>query len=244
MNNDTGIFAPTDIMETIYEAGQIAIKADTGTQSIVLVHGPSGIGKTMAARSASAKTNGIYLKIRKTDTQLSMLTRLAERSRVLKLAKSTTGLVSQLIETLIVSRRALFLDEFDFCKDDDMICAIKDIYDDALMPVILIGETALPARLAGIERFHNRIAATIAAEPMSINDGRLLRNQYCKGVSISDDLIDYITEQCSGCGRRIVNNIGAVVRLSVEQLEGAAIDRKTWGARPISTGALPSGRFQ
>lgn len=244
MSNDTGIFAPTSNMAIIFGAAQIAIKAKLGTQSIVVVHGPSGIGKTIAVRSARAKVNGIYLKIRKSDTQLSMLTRLAWRSGVLKPAKSSTGLVDQIIDALMISRRPLFVDEFDFCKDDDMICAIKDIYDEAEMPLILIGEEAIPARLAGIERFHNRIAATIAAQPVSIEDGRLLRNQYCEGVKIADDLIDFITEACGGCARRIVNNIGAVVRLSIEELEGAAVDRKTWGPRHLETGAVPSGRFQ
>lgn len=243
MNNDTGIFAPTSNMRLIHEGFQIAVKAKPGTQRIVTVHGPSGIGKTIAAISAGAKANAVYLRVREVDTKSSLLQRLAIKAGVLKVAQSSHIVLDQIVAALIQSRRPIVLDEFDNSKDRQMIGAVRDIYEDTQVPILIVGEEAMPAMLNSYERFDNRIVATIAAQPMSLIDGRLLRDQYANGVTIADDLVDYFTEQCLGGARRIVNNIYAATRVSIEELEGKAIDLKSWGARPVATGVVPSRRF-
>ena len=118
---------------------------------------------------------------------------------------------------------------------------IRDLHDATRIPIVMIGEEALPAKLKAWERFDNRILVATPAQPSSLEDGRKLRDHYCRKVTIDDDLADFFTKACKGVTRRIVVNLQMAQRVALERGQ-AEIGRDWWGAEPVLTGDVPVRR--
>ncbi|MCQ6492979.1 hypothetical protein, partial [Vibrio parahaemolyticus] len=92
------------------------------------------------------------------------------------------------------------------------------------IPVLMIGEEALPAKLKAWERFDNRILVATPAQPADLRDARLLRAYYCQKVDVADDLLD------AGAATQL-----PAIRELVASLDLAAYERDTgeldWPAR-------------
>jgi DNA transposition AAA+ family ATPase len=148
---------------------------------------------------------------------------------------SIPDLVDKIIDRMASLDRPLIIDESDYLVDKKMVDLVREIHDKTLAPIILIGEENLPLKLKKLERFHNRILHWQHAEPLLLDEMRLLNNSYSKDVEISDDLLAHVYKYIDKRTRRAVVNI-ALINEQAKKQGLTSIDLKAWGNRALFTG--------
>lgn len=209
---------------------------------IGLLYGPSGYGKSVAMAFTAQRTEAAYLEAKSIWTQLSLLEAIAAELGIVDLARSAPRILQQVIDQLNLAPRGLIIDEMDHLVKKQHVEIIRDIHDSTGVPILLVGEEKLPARLKAWERFHNRILVQTPAQPATADDARKLRDHYCPRVEIADDLVAAIVKACSGVTRRIVTNLVKAERMGVEEGQ-PSIDLAWWSERPFDTGDVPVRRL-
>jgi DNA transposition AAA+ family ATPase len=217
-------------------------EAAVGLPRIGLLYGPSGYGKSVAMAFTAQRTEAAYLEAKSIWTQLSLLEAIAAEIGIVALARSAPRILQQIIDQLNLTPAALIIDEMDHLVRKQHVEIIRDIHDATGVPILLVGEESLPAKLKAWERFHNRILVQTPAQPATPDDARKLRDHYCPRVEIADDLVAAIVKACGGVTRRIVTNLVKAERLGVEE-GAAAIDLDWWGNRGFDTGDVPVRRL-
>lgn len=217
-------------------------EAGPGEPRIGVLHGPSGYGKTVSMGFTAQRADAAYLEAKSVWTQRSLLLAIAEELGIRNLAKTAPELLNQIIEQLNREPRGLIIDEADHIVRKQHIEILRDIHDATRVPVLLVGEEALPEKLKRWERFHNRILVATPAQPATEEDARKLRDHYCPRVVMADDLVKQIVLSCRGVTRRIVVCLKNAERIAAEA--GATeIDLSWWGSRPFANGELQVRRL-
>ncbi|ARR52027.1 hypothetical protein HY78_00410 [Rhizorhabdus wittichii DC-6] len=232
-----GSWAALSNMARALDTMNAAIHAEDGAPRMCVFFGKSGVGKTVGAAYVTARTGAAYILARSVWTRRAFLEALATEIGIASLERTATRLMDQIIEQLQAMPRPLLIDEMDHLARNQAVEIIRDIYDATDIPVMMIGEEKLPGKLKEWERFDNRLIAINQALPASVEDGRLLRDVYCKRVHVADDLVDFFTERCKGITRRIIINLQRANTVAVDELGTTAIDLKSWGNRPMLNGA-------
>ena len=204
---------------------------------IVVLYGPSGLGKSTAACIAMSQLRAYYVQAK------SSWTRKAVYQSILKVmgivpAKTVYEMEAQVTEQLAASGRPLIIDECDHLVAKGSIEIVRDIYQGSNAPILLIGEEHLPHSLTRWERIHNRVLEWVPAQYADLDDARALRDLYCKRVSVADDLLEHIHSQSKGIARRICVNIERAEQAGLE-LGKKEIDMAAWGKRALYTGDAP-----
>lgn len=203
--------------------------------------GFSGWGKTIATTYAANKLDehAAYVEVQSTWTKKKfMLALLAELAPGVNFnGRPVYDLTAIAAEKLMLGRMVLFVDEADYMVKSGYVEIIRDIYNVANTPIILIGEENLPTSLERWERLHNRMARPAAAQPCSLDDARHLVRICADKVKIADDLLARLIDEVAGCTRRVVSNIDDIQE---EALKNGwdAVDKKLWGSRPFNTGSV------
>jgi len=135
--------------------------------------------------------------------------------------------------------RPLIIDEADKLVDKGLIEIVREIYEHAQCPVLLIGEELLPKKLLRVERVHNRVLEWFPAVPCDLADARHLANLYLKGVSISDKLLDTVRAAAKGRARRIVVTLDGMAAFARTRALKEIPDN--WDG-PLCTGEPPQRR--
>jgi DNA transposition AAA+ family ATPase len=217
-------------------------EAGAGLPRIGLLYGPSGYGKTVAMGFTAQRADAAYLEAKSIWTQRSLLEAIAEEIGIRSLARSGPLILGQIIDQLNREPRGLIFDEMDHLVRKQHVEIIRDIHDATTVPILLVGEEALPSKLKAWERFHNRILVATAAQPATEDDARKLHGHYCPRVAMNDDLIREIVRVCRRVTRRIVVCLKDAERCAAEQGVDA-INLAWWGARPFATGDVPVRRL-
>lgn len=204
-------------------------------------YGFSGYGKTIATVYAVNKLDdkAAYIEVRSTWTRKKFVEALLQELApgVRHGSKPTYDLIEIAAEKLMVGRIVLFVDEADFVVDRGYAEIIRDIYEIAKTPIILIGEEYLPGKLERYERLHNRMARPAPAQPCSLDDARHLTKLYCDKVEVADDLLSYLVKEVDGCTRRVAANLDDIQEEAL-RLGWERVNRKQWGDRKFNTGAI------
>lgn len=216
-------------------------EAGEGSPRLGLLYGPSGYGKSVASAFTASRTQAAYIEAKSIWTQRSILEAIAEELGIVKLERSAPRILQQIIDQLNAEPRGLLIDEMDHLVKKQHVEIIRDIHDATRVPIVMIGEESLPAKLRSWERFHNRILVMTAAQPATAEDARKLRDHYCSRIEIQDDLVDRIAAVCRGVTRRIVTNLKHVQREALEEGQ-AIVDLNWWGERGFETGDVPVRR--
>ena len=208
---------------------------------LVVVHGPSGYGKTMASSYAAANLKAYFVSAKAIWTRKTMLQAILDEMGI-PAKRTTAEMFDQVCEELSCSGKPLIIDEFDYCVDCKGLMALtRDIYDNSEAPIILIGEEMLPSKLAREERFHNRILDWIAAAPANMEDAVKLRMLYCDKVKIDDDLLEKVWKISEGRVRRIVVNLNKIQDTILAEGKNI-VDLASWGKRELIKGEAPAIR--
>lgn len=188
-----------------------------GLPGLGVLYGPSGYGKTTATVAVANSTQAYYVQLRSAWSKKTLLEKICFEMGIAS-AKTTAANLDSICEQLAASQRPLILDEADYLVTHaGMVELVRDIYEGSQAPIMLVGEEQLPNKLKKFERFHGRVLNWLPAQPVSIEDAKLLAGAYAQDVELGDDLLNHIVAIAHGSVRRVVVNL-------VNLAEAAAIN--------------------
>lgn len=206
---------------------------------LAVMCGPSGYGKSVSAAWVTARHRAFYVQADDYWTKKTMLQAICRAMGMMEPKSATIYNMANMIkDELAKSRRILIIDEFDYLVDKNLVESVRSLYEGSKASIMLVGEEALPQKLARWERFHGRILDWFFAEPAGVEDARELARHNCPGVTIEDDLLTHIVKLSKGSVRRVSNNLG---RIYSEATANAwqRVDLKIWGDRPLQGSEAP-----
>jgi DNA transposition AAA+ family ATPase len=204
-------------------------------------YGPSGFGKTFSATYGAHRYNAGYVEFGDSWTKRRFL-----QAVCVELGMDTSGtnsaLSDRIVESLALNPRPMIVDEADIAMRKGCLELIREIHDKAGNAWALLGEEKLPSEMAlTSERFHNRVLAHQAAQPVTLGDTVQLAHLWCPDLKIAEDLLQRILDLANGRVRRVVVNLDGV-RETCAGLGLESIDLATWGNRELFTGSAPVAR--
>ncbi len=240
--NSVGQIAPLGNVILFSELMDRVMNRSLGLPGLATFHGFSGLGKTRAAISAANIYRAYYVQVKSLWTRKDLLEAILEQMGI-KPAGTSSKMLKQIAEQLVLSHRPLILDEADYLCTPAMIEVVRDIYESSDAPVILIGEEGLPTKLKKWERVHNRMLDWVAAQPASLEDVQALAKLYAKGVTVKPDLLTALHEASGGSTRRVCVNLDRV-REAAQTADRTTIDFAGWRelGGDFFTGAAPGIR--
>lgn len=239
-NNPT--VAPLTNVSLTLQAVERAQNRSRGLPGIVVLHGPSGWGKSTAAAYTAAQTRAYYVAMQSLWTRRAFVEAVA-REMGLSTQGTLPNLAGAVAEQLVLSGRPLIIDEADVLAErDGGAGVIKDLYESTMGTVLLIGEERLPQRLTRYERLHGRVLEWIGAQPASLADAQALTRIYAPGVQIGEDLLRELVKRAKGSVRRIAVNLDRI-RVEARAMGWSTVDQALWGERAIYTGEPPARRI-
>lgn len=205
-------------------------------------YGPSGYGKTTATLFAANTHTACVVQMKSVWTQRALCEAICHELSLTP-GRTISGMVEQISESLAQHDVPLMIDEADFLVKRSMVEIVRDIYESAFVPVIMIGEELLPQKLRKWERVHGRImnGCWVAAEPCDDQDFDLLKGIRCPDLTLDAALVKRIKDASRGSARRIVAHLEFARELAATR----GLDRVTmadWGSAPFQTGEAPSPR--
>jgi DNA transposition AAA+ family ATPase len=248
VNGAGGIWAPLTNIQLGSQALERAMHSAPNLPRMVVVNGPSGLGKTMMSTYCANKFDGICVECRSFETAKSLMLSILKEAGIVP-ARTLAEMLDQIVEELRASRRPLIVDEVDHIVETKALQLIRDIHDAAQCAVLLIGEEHLPKKLTRTERFHNRVLVWQPASFASERDTQQLARFYAPvddkraDSIIEDDLLKRVHKDSRAVVRRICVNIDAVREFAAAHgLKRVGVAE--WGDRPFYTGDAPSRRPQ
>jgi DNA transposition AAA+ family ATPase len=235
--------APLTNVSLTMKALERALGRSRGLPGIVVLHGPSGWGKSTAAAYAAAQTRAYYVAMQSVWTRRAFLEAVAREMGLVHQGTTLAALAGQVSEQLVMSGRPLLIDEADVLAERDGGAGIiKDLYESTLGTLMLIGEEKLPHKLTRYERLHGRVLEWVGAQPASLADAQALVRIYAPGLVIGEDLLNHLARLAKGSVRRIAVNLDRI-RAEAKSLGWHQVDLALWGTRAIYTGEPPARRL-
>ena len=194
-------------------AMQALSERGVGGEGMGLLWGEPGEGKSTTIAYVVNSRGGVFLRARVTWTVTSMLQALM-RELDLEPSHRRDPMIERAIEELMRHGRPIIVDEADYLfRQTDMLDALRDIYDSAGVPVVLVGMGDIARRIRTNERFsrfRRRITQWVEFAGLTMEDARRVADELCE-VHVSDDLLARLHEETRG-------NIGRVV-IGLERIE-------------------------
>lgn len=235
--------APLTNVSLTVKALERARSRARGLPGIVVLHGPSGWGKSTAAAYAAAQTRAYYVAMQSVWTRRAFLEAVAREMGLVHQGHSLSDLAGQVSEQLVMSGRPLLIDEADVLAERDGGAGIiKDLYESTLGTLLLIGEEKLPHKLTRYERLHGRVLEWVGAQPATLGDAQSLVRIYAPGLAIGEDLLNHLVRLAKGSVRRIAVNLDRI-RVEAKAMGWHQVDLALWGQRAIYTGEPPARRL-
>lgn len=169
-------------------------------------YGHSGLGKSIAAAFAANHTRAYYVECKSTWSKKDFMHAIV-REMGMQPAKTTSDMLNQAAEELILSSRPLIIDEMDYLVEKKMVNLVRDLYEISKAAILLIGEEQMPRKLKKWERFDGRILEFAPAQPVSLADAKQLAGIYMRGIDIADDLLHQVHTASRGSARRVSVNL-------------------------------------
>lgn len=232
--------APLRNMELLDALLQKAMHREGHLPGIVGFSGPSGFGKSTAAAYIAAEHQAFYTEVRSTWTKRAFLENLV-RLMGLEPKRIIHEMMDQVIEEMSEAQRPLIIDEFDTALDRGLIEIVRDIYEQARAPIVIIGEERMPMKVQKWERFDGRVLDWAQAQPADLADARALNLHYTPDIAVADDLLERLVSLARGSVRRIVTNLDRIAAYARAQ-DVRKIDAKAWGDQQLHTGHAPKMR--
>ena len=217
-----------------------ALQRPIGLPGLVVMYGPSGLGKSVAAAYAANLHRAYYVECRNAWSRKALLQAILREMAVTP-ARTLSEMVDQVAEQLTRSGRPLIVDDVQYLLEKSVANVLTDLYNASQGTIVLIGEEGVAASLGKLERLHNRVLEWVPAQAASLADVKRLATESYPKLQLADDLLADLNKSVSGCLRRVAVNL---YRVNSEATASSmpAIDLATWGKRGWFTGQAPARR--
>ncbi|VEE17554.1 AAA family ATPase [Ectopseudomonas mendocina] len=217
-----------------------ALQRPVGLPGLVVMFGPSGFGKSVAAACAANQHRAYYVECRDSWTKKAFLLAIL-RDMAITPARNISEMVDQIAEQLSLSNRPLIVDDVQYLLDKSAANVLTDLYNASQGTIILIGEEKVASSLSRLERLHNRVLEWVPAQAANLVDVKRLASVSYPNLRLADDLLQDLNNAVKGCLRRVAVNLHRVnSEATASGLE--EVDLATWGKRGWFTGAAPARR--
>lgn len=233
--------APLTNVGLLTSAINRAMLRPAGLPGLVVMYGPTGYGKSIAASFAANRHRAYYVECREAWTKKAFLLGVL-REMAITPARTLSEMVDQIAEQLSRSGRPLIVDDVQYLVDKAAANILTDLYNASQGTIVLIGEERVPASLARLERLHNRVLEWVPAQPAALDDLRELAETTYPNLTLADDLLDDLNRQVRGCLRRVAVNLYQV-HTQAQAAGVTTMDLAAWGRRGWFTGEAPARRI-
>ena len=215
------------------------IERQDGLPGLGVFYGPSGYGKTTTTVVIANEVNAYYVQMRSAWTRKVFMEKILAEMGIVP-APTMGAMLDQICAQLAASRRALIIDEFDYAAEKkQMVELVRDIYEGSQVPILLVGEEKLPAKLKKFERFHGRVLAWVGAQPVSLDDAYKLAEIYAHGIAVDESVLVELVRMAHGSVRRVCVNLTNI--LDHANLHGLdRITKKDLAAVSLFSGDAPT----
>jgi DNA transposition AAA+ family ATPase len=175
-----------------------------GLPALILVDGRAGLGKTEAAQHyAGHHDDCVYLRALENHTPRWLLKDLAHELKI-----DDSGRVSTIFKAILTELRrqprAIIIDEADhLARKLNLLETIRDIYDLAAVPVVLVGMDKVGAKLRRFPQFASRIGCAIEFQPLSPEEIERLAFDWC-GIELEAGAAEALFRQSEAGDFRLV----------------------------------------
>lgn len=221
-------------------AMQRAQTRPAGLPGLVVMYGPSGLGKSVAASYAANQHRAYYVECRDTWSKKAFLLAVLKDMSISP-GRTLSDMLDQIAEQLSRSMRPLIVDDVQYMLDKAIANVLTDLYNASQGTIVLIGEERVPSSLSRLERLHNRVLEWVPAQPAGLVDLRKFAEANYPQLNIADDLLEDLARATRGCLRRAAVNLHRVQSEATANMMDL-IDLSAWGKRGWFTGEAPSRR--
>lgn len=212
-----------------------------GLPGLVVMYGPSGYGKSLAAAYAANLHRAYYIQCRESFTKKAFVTAMLREMGIAPM-KTLNDMLDQVAEQLSRSGRPMIIDDVQYIIEKSAANIVTDLFEASQGTIIMIGEEGVPSAMRRrLERLHNRVLEFVPAQPATLDDVRALADKSYPDIEIDDDLLTHINTRVEGCLRRIAVNL---YRVHSEAIANGwqLVGMQEWGDREIHTGQPPARR--
>lgn len=220
------VLAAFDAYQNIVQA------AREGTPAMGMFSGKAGLGKTTAGSWLFVHADGVLVRCLKADTLGTFLERLALELG-LETRQRRADMLNFIVKELALNDRPLFIDEADYLAEKtEVLETIRDIYDLANVPIILIGYEHLPKKVKRLPQLLSRISQHVQFQPADFGDIQIMANSLVEDVKIAPCLLQELLTRSKGNFRRLTVGLVTIEKFSkANNLQN--ITSEQWAARPF-----------
>ncbi len=198
-------FVRTKNYTAMFELLSTLVNLKESSERIGLGYGEPGLGKTIGLEKLAYVFDAVFIRINDSWTAASSMTALAD-ALGLHTKGSTAAVVRRIVDSLISEPRAIIVDEIDRALAKDKMGVLenlRDIHDQAKVPLLLVGMTACHARLQRHKHLYSRIVYIEHFPGTTEEDIKKFINMCGTGddtsfkpIKIKDDLKKYLCGLC------------------------------------------------
>ena len=208
----------------------------TGVPGLGLIYGRTGTGKTTALAHLVAHSKGIHVRAYSAITLSSLLEDLCVEVGVEVNSRRNADKYRQVRDALKETPMAVFIDEGDYLLHDSrMLDGLRDLHDEAGVPVMLVGMEGIDRKLARNPQFARRITQRILFESCDLEDAKLVTDARCD-VAIAPDLLALMHRKTQGGIGNMINALAAFEAFAKGN-RMARLDLAAWGDRSMFLGS-------
>ena len=201
-----------------------------------LIYGLPGLGKTTYAQRMAFQRGYIYLRLEATTTPKSfavdLITALYQRFNLgYNVPYGTTNNLFKLSLQILEEQEdmVIVIDEIDYAfKHDKLLGAIRDIVDETLTVVILVGMQNAKDRLSQLNEYYfDRCNSFYEFKPVNRKDIKILAKEVLD-VEVTEKIVDLIHESAKGNLRKAMKMMHSIEtgELKLSESTGRVIDLK------------------
>ena len=198
-------------IQQLFAAYAVVDGADSTAERMLLLHGPTGTGKTTAAIHLMNHTGAVYVMASPAWSLTSMYRAIAAALGIEP--KGRAADLEQLITVEMAKKgRPLIIDEVDHILLPGahatlrMLEALRSIHDQSGMPIVMIGMHQIERKLRAREQLFRRICQSVPFTDLDRDDTRVVADTLCP-VPIADDWLDALHTATQGRISYVSKNI-------------------------------------
>lgn len=201
-----------------------------GSPAIAMFTGDAGLGKSKAGEYLFIETDGLLVRCCRADTHGTLLQKLADELG-LEGRQSKKIMQDFIVSELASLGKPLFIDEADYLVNKiDVLEGIRDIYDMANVPIILIGYAQLPRKVKRLPQLVSRIAQHVEFKPADMDDIITMSDSLLQHTHIEQSLLNDLLITSKGNFRRIHTGLTTIERFAKAN-NLASINATQWAER-------------
>lgn len=199
------IFVQTENVKNLI-AFMAQIHKRVGHDSLGLISGPAGRGKTCTAKWYATQNECVYVESLRDWSSLWMFQNICRAMGIAPIPGRKKAAFEAIVEASTENPRPIILDEADLIGSR-LIESVRDLCKVMMVPWVLVGEESLPELMRHDRRVWSRTYVSMEFKPMQANEIIYYAHK-AAGLKVPADCADLIQRKSSGDIRLVGRTVG------------------------------------